>query len=358
MIGEKNRYGRSAARTHRALGQARRPATRTIDIHSHILVPEAAAHAGPHLDLARVPLVHFADAAGGEINGLQERDRRPVMVERDLRLRDMDAMGVDIQLIAPVPLQCYYTVPPDIAAAAHRLANEGVAEFVARAPGRFVGLGVVTLQEPDRAIAELSHAMGSLGLKGVQILTNVDGQDLSEPKFEPFLASAEALGAFVMMHPNGFTEGSRLERFYLNNVLGNPLDTTIALAHLILSGVLARLPELNLLAVHGGGFLPAYFARIDHAWGARDDAHAALHLPPSTYLRQVYLDTVVFGTEQLGFLLDTFGPDRLLMGTDYPFDMGEYDPIGHLAGVPGMDAGTLAALAGGNAARVLGLAGS
>ena len=284
---------------------------------------------------------------------MQERDRRPVMLELDQRLRDMDHMGVDVQVIAPVPMQCYYTVEPEIAAVAHRLANEGVATFVAARPERFIGLGVVTLQDPARAVEELQQAVGEFGLKGVQILTNVDGQELSELQFEPFFRKAEQLGAFVMMHPNGFTEAGRLERFYLNNVIGNPLDTTIALAHLILSGTLARLPELKLLAVHGGGFLPSYFARLDHAWGARDDARAGLALPPSAYLRQIYLDTVVFGTEQLRFLLDTFGPDRLLMGTDYPFDMAEYDPIGHIAGLPGMNADTLAALSGGNAARLL-----
>ncbi len=355
MIASKNRYGNSAARVHRALGVACRPATPTIDVHSHILVPVAAACAAPHLDLARVPLARFVDAAGREINAMQEQDRRSPMLDADQRLRDMDGMGVDIQVIAPVPLQCYYTVEPGVAAAAHRMANEGVAEFVARRPERFVGLGVVTLQEPSRAVAELEQVVGGLGLKGVQILTNVDGQELSDPSFEPFFQKAAELGALVMMHPNGYTDGARLQEFYLNNVIGNPLDTTVALVRLILSGVLARLPALKLLAVHGGGFLPAYFARLDHAWGARSDAHAGLALPPSTYLRQVYLDTVVFGTEQLRFLLDVFGPNRLLMGTDYPFDMAEYDPIGHIAGLPGMDANTLAAMAGRNAARVLGL---
>jgi aminocarboxymuconate-semialdehyde decarboxylase len=354
MIDRRNRYGRTAARIHDADGRARRPSTPTIDIHAHILVPEAAARAQPHVDMARVPLAHFADAQVKEINAIQDRERASVMTAIDQRLRDLDSMGIDIQVIAPAPGQCYYTVAPEIAQTAHKLANEGVAEYVSRKPERFVGLGVVTLQAPEVAVKDLEYAM-SLGHKGVQILTNVDGEELSDPKFRPFFARAEELGAFIMMHPNGFTHGERLTHHYLNNVFGNPLETALALHNLILSGTLARFPNLKLMAVHGGGYLPAYSGRIDHAWGAREDAHGSIPLPPTTYLRQVYLDTVVFSYHQLAYMLHLFGPDRILMGTDYPFDMGEYDPIGHIAGVDGMDETTLRALTGGNAARVLGL---
>jgi aminocarboxymuconate-semialdehyde decarboxylase len=354
MIDKKNRYGLTAARHHDSDGRARRPSSTTIDIHAHIVVPQAAAHAMPHVDLARVPLAHFADAHVKEVNAIQDRDRATIMTTTDQRLRDLDKMGIDIQVIAPVPGQCYYAVDAKIAAVAHKLANEGVAEFVSRKPDRFVGLGVVTLQEPEVAVKDLEYAM-SLGHKGVQILTNVDGQELSDAKFRPFFARAEQLGAFIMMHPNGFTHGERLKPFYFNNVIGNPLETTLALHNLIFTGTLARFPDLKLMAVHGGGYLPAYSGRIDHAWGAREDAHGPIPLPPTTYLRQVYLDTVVFSYHQLAYMLNVFGPDRIVMGTDYPFDMAEYNPIGHIAGVDGMDDTTLRALTGGNAARVLGL---
>ncbi len=355
MIDRKNRYGRTAARIHDADGLARRPSTPTIDIHSHVIVPEAAAHAQRHVDLSRIPLANFADAQVKEINAIQDRERTGLMIgEVDRRLKHLDAMGIDIQVVAPAPNQCYYAIPAEIAETAHKLTNEGVANYVARHPDRFVGLGTVTLQEPELAVKELDTIM-KLGHKGVQILTNVDGQELSDPKFRPFFARAEELGAFVMMHPNGFTHGDRLTHYYLNNVLGNPLETTLALHNLILSGTLARFPDLKLMAVHGGGYLPGYSGRIDHAWGAREDARGAIPLPPTTYLRQVYFDTVVFSYHQLDYMLSILGPDRILMGTDYPFDMAEYNPIGHIAGVEGMDETTLEALAGGNAARVLGL---
>jgi aminocarboxymuconate-semialdehyde decarboxylase len=355
MIESKNRYGRTAARIHTADGRARRPSTTTIDIHAHIFVPQAAAHAGPHVDLSRIPLAHFANEQTREINKLQDQDRTNVMTQIDKRLLDLDAMGIDVQVIAPAPPQCYYSIDPKIAETGHRLTNEGVAEFCSRKPDRFVGLGTVTLQEPELAVRELDYIMGELGLKGVQILTNVDGQELSDPKFRPFYARAEELGAFIMMHPNGFTQGQRLTDFYFNNIIGNPFETTLALHKLIFSGTLARFPELKLMAVHGGGYLPSYSGRIDHAWGARQDAHADIPLPPTTYLRQVYLDTVVFSYHQLAYLIDLFGPDHILMGTDYPYDMAEYNPVGHIAGVEGMDETTLSQIAGGNAARLLGL---
>jgi len=202
---------------------------------------------------------------------------------------------------------------------------------------------------------ELERCVGKLGLKGVQILTNVAGKELSDPSFAPFWRKAEDLGALVVLHPLGFTEAKRLSRFYFNNVIGNPLDTMIALHYLIFDGVLERHPNLKIMAVHGGGYLGGYSGRIDHAWGARTDVANNLPKAPTEYLKKIYFDTVVFTHHQLEYLIKVFGADHVLMGTDYPFDMAEYNPIGHVAGVNGMDQATLAQIAGGNAARVLGL---
>src|SRR5437762_4353990 len=162
MIDKKNRYGRTAARIHDADGLARRPTSVTIDIHAHIVVPQAAKLAQPHVDLSRIPLAHFADAATREINAQQEKDIAEVMTTIDRRLFDLDRMGIDIQVVAPAPGQCYYSIDPKIAEAAHRIANEGVVAYCARKPDRFVGLGVVTLQEPELAVRELNHIMGEL----------------------------------------------------------------------------------------------------------------------------------------------------------------------------------------------------
>jgi aminocarboxymuconate-semialdehyde decarboxylase len=235
------------------------------------------------------------------------------------------------------------------------MVNDGLAEYVARKPDRFVAFGTVPLTHGGEAANELERCVKSLGMKGVEILTNVAGKELSEPDFGPFWAKAEQLDALVIIHPNGFTHADRFKRFYFNNVIGNPLETTIALHYLIFDGVLERHPNLKILAVHGGGYLPAYSGRIDHAWGARSDSHGALPQPPTTYLKKLYVDTVVFTPHQLAELVRLFGADHVIMGTDYPFDMAEYDPIGHVTAVNELDQSTVAAIAGGNARKLLGL---
>jgi aminocarboxymuconate-semialdehyde decarboxylase len=258
-------------------------------------------------------------------------------------------------MIAPPPPQCYYTVPLDIAVKATRMVNDGIAAFCAKKSDRFKGFGAVPLADGHEAALELERCVTQLGFTGVEVLTNVAGKELSDPAFAPFWQKAEALGVLVMIHPNGFTEASRLTRFYFNNVIGNPLETTIALHYLIFDGVLERHPKLKILAVHGGGYLGAYSGRIDHAWGARSDAHGALPQPPTSYLKRVYVDTVVFTPTQLAELVRVFGADHVVMGTDYPYDMADYDPLGLIAAVDGFDAATIAKLAGGNCKNLLGL---
>ena len=236
------------------------------------------------------------------------------------------------------------------------MVNDGIAEFVARAPDHFVALGGVPMQDGHEAAAELERAMRQLGFKGVEVLTNIGGRELSDQAFAPFWAKAEQLGALVVIHPNGFTEANRLSRFYFNNVVGNPLETALALHYLIFDGVLERYPNLKILAVHGGGYLGSYSGRIDHAaWGARPDCQAGLPQPPTHYLKKVFVDSVVFTPHQLEELVKVFGADHVVMGTDYPYDMAESDPIGHVASVETFDAAAIAAIAGGNAKRLLGI---
>ncbi len=311
--------------------------------------------AKPHLDMERIPLFHFSNAETRALSAKQEEDIRSRITAYDDRLADLDAMGLDMQLVAPPPNQCFYTVPLDIAVKASRMVNDGLAEYVAKKPDRFVALGTVPLTDGREAASELERCMKTLGMKGVEILTNVDGHELSEPAYAPFWKKAEELGALVLIHPNGFTDARRFTRFYFNNVIGNPLETTIALHYLIFDGVLERHPNLKILAVHGGGFLPAYSGRIDHAWGARSDSHGELPQSPTSYLKKIYFDTVVFTPHQLAELVRLFGADHIIMGTDYPFDMADYDPIGHVASVEGLDASTIAAIAGGNARKLLGI---
>jgi aminocarboxymuconate-semialdehyde decarboxylase len=350
-----NSYGPTAARRHGRPGRETRPQGVTIDIHAHVGVPQAAEFVKPHLDLSTIPLAHFSTPESRAVNVKQDADRRAVATTVAPRLAELDAMGIDIQAVTPAPPQCYFTLPTEIAVPAIRMVNDGVAGFVAQRPDRFIGLGTVPMQDSAEAVKELDRCMGELGFKGVQLLTNVHGKELSDPAFAPFWARAEQLGALVVLHPNGFTEGERLRRFNFNNTIGNPFDTTVALHYLIFDGVLERHPALKILAVHGGGYLGGYSGRIDHAWGARSECQAGLPKPPSEYLRRVWFDTIVFTPHQLDYLVKVFGAEKIMMGTDYWFDMGEYDPIGHIRSVEGFDEATVAALAGGNAAKLLGL---
>ena len=354
MPEETNHYGATAAREHGRPGREIRPRSLTIDMHSHVMVPEAFALTQPHVDLTKVPLAHFATDNTKALNRKQDADRRPNMVDLSVRLADMDAAGIDMQVIMPPPPQCTYTVPLDLGIKAARIVNAGMASFAAQKPERFTAIGTVPMQDGKAAAAELERSMREDGLKGAQILTSVNGLELSDPQFAPFWDKAEELGAVILIHPNGFTEAGRMTRFYFNNVIGNPLETTLALHYLIFDGVLERHPGLKLIAVHGGGYLAAYSGRIDHAYGARSDVRGTLPELPTTYLKRVFFDSVVFTPHQLRHLVEVFGADKILMGTDYPYDMAESDPVGHLASC-GLDEATFAKIAGGNAKALFGV---
>ena len=354
MAEASNRYGLTAARAHGQPGRQARPPGLTVDSHAHVMVPAAAEIAKPHL--THDPRAALYTEETRILTRRQNEDRMPNLVDLALRMRDFDAMGLDAQVISPAPPQCYYDVPPEVGIEAARAVNEGMAAIAARMPQRIpAALGSVPLQAGgEAAAAELDHAVTALGLKGVEVLSHVGELELSDPAFEPFWQRAETLGAVVFIHPSGFTEARRFGRHYFSNVIGNPLDTTMALHHLIFDGVLERYPDLKILAAHGGGFLPAYSGRIDHGWGARSDAHGTLPRPPSFYLKKIYLDTIVFTPHQLEALVALFGVEKILLGTDYPYDMGEYDPIGHINAVDSLSVADRAAIAGGNAKALFG----
>jgi aminocarboxymuconate-semialdehyde decarboxylase len=322
-----------------------------IDIHCHLNVAAADELMRPHLT-GQLSIYTFSSPLTDETNRRQFQQIGRTLNSVEQRIADMDRLGIDIQAISPVPTQYYYFAEAGLGRQAARLVNDGIATAVAQHPDRLVGMGTVPLQDPELAIHEMKRCIGELGLRGIEISSNVAGQELAAPQYRPFFAAAEELGVLLFLHPLGFTHGQRLSDHYFNNLIGNPIESTIAVAHLIFGGVLEQLPGLKLCVAHGGGYLPAYFGRMDHAWRERQDCRQFIHKAPSEYLRQLYFDTVVFDTRQLHFLLETYGPDRLLMGTDYPFDMAEPDPVSLHAEI---DAEARRKILGGNAARLLGL---
>lgn len=324
-----------------------------VDMHCHMLVAEAEEAARPHRPKVPEPTQRFSSPESRQVSTEMIARIRERITGVDRRLAEMDAAGVDIQVISPAPNHYCYWAGEELGRLLARSVNDRLAEAAAAHPARLMAFGTVPMQSPAAAVDELRRCVRELGMRGVEISSNVDGEELSAPRFHPFFAAAEELGAVVFVHPSGFTGGERLSAFHLNNVIGNPLDSTVALAHLIFSGTLDRFPGLKLLVAHGGGLMPAYSGRFEHAFHARGDCRHCLH-PPSHYLRRTYFDTVVFDPDQLRYLAGKHGADRLVAGTDYPYDMEEAEPVDfvHRAGLG--EAETRAIL-GLNAARLLGL---
>ena len=303
-----------------------------VDIHCHYLNTEVAAKVA-HLNPAQhEPSVKFANALTREVNVKQMRDRAPKLSSIEVRLKDMDRMGIDIQAVSPAPNQTYYWIDAGQGAELARQVNERLAEIVAKWPDRFVALGTVPLQDPDLAVAELTHCVKKLGLRGVEINPSVNGMDLSDGRLglEKFFSTVQALDVVIFMHPIGFTQGERLLDHYFNNVIGNPLETTVAASHLIFDGVMERHPKLKVVLPHAGGYLAHYWARMDHGWKARPDCRTAIKRKPSTYLEKFYFDTITFDPGMLRHMVERFGAEHVLLGTDYPYDMGVDDPVGFI----------------------------
>src|SRR5205809_2343979 len=236
-----------------------------------------------------------------------------------------------------------------------RTVNERIAEIVAQWPERFVGLGTVPLQDAGLAVSELDHCVKQLGLRGVEINPSVNGLDLTDAKLglDKFFSKVQDLDVLIFMHPVGFTHGERLMDHYLNNVIGNPLETTVAASHLIFDGMMERFPKLKILLPHGGGYRAHYWARMDHAHRARPDCRVRIKRKPSSYLEKFYFDSLTFDPGMLHHLVERFGADHVLLGTDYPYDMGVEDPVGFIGGVRKLSSLERRQIMGGNAARLL-----
>ena len=326
-----------------------------VDIHCHYLNPEVAAKVGPLDPKTRDPLFVFSNSATREVNARQVQERAPKLTDIATRLKDMDRMGIDVQAISPAPNQLVYWTEAALGAEIARMVNDRLAEIVAKWPDRFVALGTVPLQNADLAVAELDRCVTRLGFRGVEIIPNVNGADLTDPRLnlEKFFARAEALGIVLFMHPLGFTQAERLRDHYFNNVIGNPMETTIAASHLIFDGVMERHPKLKVILPHAGGFLAHYWARMDHAHRARPDCRMTIRKPPSSYLKKMYFDTIAFDPKMLAQMVDQYGAGHVLLGTDYPYDMAETNPVGLIAKVPRLARADREKIEGGNAARLL-----
>jgi aminocarboxymuconate-semialdehyde decarboxylase len=332
--------------------------TLRVDIHCHYLNVEVAASVASLAPVEREPLHIFANALTRQVNAEQMKERAQMLTSIERRLKDMDEMGIDVQAVAPAPFQYYYWSEPDHGLELARKVNDRIAEIAGNWPERFVGIGTVPLQNADYAVAELERMVTELGMRGVEINTNVNGMDLTDERLglEKFFRKAQDLDTVVFLHPMGFTSADRLRDHYFNNVIGNPMDTTIAASHLIFDGVMERNPKLKVVLAHGGGFLAHYPGRMDHAHAARNDCRTQIQAKPTSYLKKMYFDSITFEPAMLRFMVDYYKATQVLLGTDYPYDMADFDPVGSVNAISGITAEEKDLIMGGNAARLLKIA--
>src|SRR5712692_8871749 len=301
---------------------------KTTDIHAHILTEETIRLLQREAPKIAPKLSQIDDQFGTlDVAGNVYRNFPRGGWDLERRLQDMAAAKVDVQVLSVCPQTFVYAQPPALAAAFARIQNEQLAKLVKARPDRFLAMATLPMQAPRQAADELRHAVSVLGLRGAQIGSNVAGKNLDDPELEPVWATAAELDAFILVHPINVAGMDRLGSYYLNNLIGNPLDTTIAAACLVFSGVLERYPSLKICLAHGGGFVPYQAGRFVHGWQVRAEPKVKLPKPPTDSLQRFYFDTIVHSTEVLEFLVRNAGADRVLLGSDYPFDMGMPDGV-------------------------------
>ena len=339
----KGRSGPAERRAKMAVVGRRRVVTvggrrvKTIDVHAHCVIPEAYDLLGLQVDDHRGP-------------GIAEVGPR--------RIREMDAQGIDVEALSINPR--WYRTERDLVTQVVKIQNERLAEFCATYPDRFVAFASVALQFPDLAVQQLVDGVKRLGLRGAAVGASVAGAEFSDPKFHPFWAKAEELGVLIFIHPQSTPDLKRRlsGQGWLENTIGNPLDTTIALQHLIFEGTLDRFPGLKILAAHGGGYLGSYAPRSDHACFVAPpgacNPEIKLKKQPTEYLRQLHFDALVFTPEALRHLVAQVGASQVMLGSDHPIPWEEH-PVDHVFATETLTDEQKAAILGGNAARLFGL---
>ena len=324
---------------------------RTIDTHTHILTQETAAlltKAGAKVTITP----DDAESAAFDVAGTVYRPFPTGGFDIARRLRDMDAASVDVHVLSATPQTYLYNLDPELSATVAAIQNDQMAKHIAAHPDRFMGIATLPLAQPARAADELKRAMTKLGLRGAMFASNVKGVNLDDPSFEPLWATAEELGAFMFVHPNNIAGADRLKSYYLANLIGNPLDTTIAAACLYFGGVMDRHPKLKIMLAHGGGFTPYQAARWEHGWKVRPEPKKNVPAQPKNIAGRYLYDTILHSAKTLEMMIALVGSDHVLLGSDYPYDMAMLDCVAHVRSLKISDADK-AAILGGHAEALL-----
>jgi aminocarboxymuconate-semialdehyde decarboxylase len=308
---------------------------RTVDTHTHVLTEETMALLNKELPKAAVKLTPIdKDFATLEVAGVPYKPFPRGGFDIERRLKDMDATGVDVHVLSATPQTYLY----GMGLAASAIQNDQIARLVKQAPDRFIGIGTLPLLNGEEAASELRRIVKTLGLRGAMFASNVQGRNLDDPNFEPLWAAAAELDAFLFIHPNNIAGADRLKSYYLANLIGNPLDTTIAAASMVFGGVFDRHPKLKVALAHGGGFTPYQAPRWTHGWEVRPEPKKNLAKKPAQIIEHFIYDTILHSKETLEFLIKRAGVERVVLGSDYPYDMGMMDCVAHVKSLSISDA--------------------
>ena len=328
-------------------------ALRTIDMHAHILAEDTIALWQKEAPATAPQLSPTdADSAVLTVAGTPYRPFPRGGWDLERRLADMDKAEVDVQVLSNSPQTFLYNQDPALTATTAALQNEQIAKLVKARPDRFLGMATLPMQDPARAVAELRRAVRDLGLVGAQIGSHIEGKNLDDPSLAPFWAAVAELDAFIMIHPVKPAGAERTRAYYLANLIGNPLDTTIAAACLAFGGVMDRHPALKVLLVHGGGFVPYQYGRWNHGWHVREEPKKFIDHEPEPAIRRFYYDTITHGRPALEYLVATMGAAHVVLGSDYPYDMGNWELVREARALP-ISADDKARILGGNAAAMV-----
>ena len=320
---------------------------RTIDTHSHILTLETAALISKAAPKSPVTITPYDDTnAELKVGSVPYRPFPLGGYDIPQRLKDMDAAGIDVQVLSAAPQTYLYDLGPELSLIVAAIQNDQMAKHVALHPTRFMAIATLPIAQPKAAADELHRTMTKLGFKGAMFASNVQGTNLDDPGFEPLWATAQELGAFIFIHPNNVAGHDRLTSYYLRNLIGNPLDTTIAAACLYFGGVMDRFPKLKIMLAHGGGFTPYQAPRWEHGWKVRPEPKKNIKTQPENIAGRFLYDTILHSDKTLEAMIGLIGADKVMLGSDYPYDMEMRDCVAHVRGLNIPDAGKAAILSG------------
>jgi len=301
-----------------------------IDIHTHVELADTTTILKKKYTEEQIFsrfVIPFTGARSAQVNrGVMSGLREPL--ENPLRkIRDMEERRLVFSVLSSTPFAFYYETEDNLAVELAQFQNDQLGEMVKKYPDSFAAMATLPLQVPQAALKELERAIGKLGLRGIEIGSHVGKQELGDPVFWPIYEFLERGGLPMFIHPHHVAGMDRLENFFLHNLIGNPLETSIAAANLIFSGVFQRYPDLKVILAHGGGQLPYIFGRIEHGYEVRPEAKEKLNHSPRAFLKNFYFDTITHNRDALRYLIAFAGSDHVLLGSDYPYDMGDQNPV-------------------------------